>query len=246
MDVGRTMEWLHCNACLRLASDPSPRLELCLTSCGHVLCKTCCQNAGGPVCPVCRAQKPRLAPVGPKMRPELRAMFQDNAEAVKRLFHGVRFQAGHAKHLVTAQRAGAAGLRRRAEEVAAELDEARRRLDRVSRERDELRDQVARMEEEQQRTRPRRPPTCAPAAASFPLGLGSPVRDFARQREEFGVFTSATPDVFRSKLVMTATTRTERSLGGAGDRRQPSLRPPPLPIQPARKENNDGFGGFLF
>ncbi|XP_022344922.1 uncharacterized protein LOC111137656 [Crassostrea virginica] len=75
-------DWIHCNNCfLRPGTAP---VQFRLTTCGHIYCDGCVNNATKPKCQMCGSTNVNVIPLSAKMGPDVQIFFTNVIELVKK------------------------------------------------------------------------------------------------------------------------------------------------------------------
>ncbi|XP_048735594.2 zip homologous protein 2-like [Ostrea edulis] len=75
-------DWIHCNNCfLRPGTAP---IQFRLTTCGHIFCDSCVNNATKPKCQMCGSTNVNVILLSAKMGPDVQIFFTNIVELIKR------------------------------------------------------------------------------------------------------------------------------------------------------------------
>ncbi|XP_052717954.1 zip homologous protein 2-like isoform X1 [Crassostrea angulata] len=96
-------DWIHCNNCfLRPGTAP---VQFRLTTCGHIYCDACVENATKTKCQMCGSTNVNVIPLSAKMGPDVQIFFTNIVELVKKntqqIIQVLEFQNSHRRRYLS-------------------------------------------------------------------------------------------------------------------------------------------------
>jgi len=118
--------WVHCSLCMTMGESSS---RLMITSCGRIICSTCCPKHADTFCETCAGPCNKIMPLNRKAPPKVLSLFKNASSQLKEVFKNVSWQEKQKQSILEHKKANIERLEKEEKGQVLELERLEKELE---------------------------------------------------------------------------------------------------------------------